>query len=55
MKCVTTITVVKLSNVKYCWCLIEEKAINWLKNVIQNIDLNQILQKIEKQIIKYEK
>lgn len=60
MKCVATIIViatlhVKLSNVKYCWCLIEEKAINWLKNAIQNIDLNQIFQKIEKKINNYKK
>ena len=41
---------VKLSNEKYSWCLIEEKAINWLKVTTKNIDLNKIILKTEEQI-----
>ena len=41
---------VKLSYEKYSWCLIEEKAINWLKNTTKKIDLNKIILKTEEQI-----
>ena len=50
--CVATIIAIasmriKSSNEKNSWCMIEKKALVWLKKTLPNIDIEQIISKIE--------
>lgn len=54
-RCIATIIAVSALHIKSpeskdVWCMIEEKAINWLKSVLHGIDINYIISKVEKMI-----